>query len=157
LWSPGRDLSPRPLPLRERSKSNSYQGNAFCCSFASTRLSHRGCGSRQNDLLIKFRGRIGEHHRGHAVGISSAPNNTNVTPSTILARVLVKWRFVYSPFVNRFHQMFKTAPALSHTQRIIRRKKEYWSSDVHHADTTIGTTPSSVRAAAVHSLLPEHQ
>jgi hypothetical protein len=77
--------------------------------------------------------------------------------STSFVNPLVKHRFVYSPFVNRFYQMFKTAAHWTCGQRIIRRKNEYWLSDVHHADTTIEMTPSSVRAAAVHSLLREHQ
>jgi hypothetical protein len=64
---------------------------------------------------------------------------------------------VYSPFANRFYQMFKTTLPRSSGQRIIRRKNEYWSNDVHHADTTTEMTPSSAQAAALRSLLLEHQ
>jgi hypothetical protein len=77
--------------------------------------------------------------------------------STSFVNLLVKHRFVYSPFVNRFYQMFKTAAPWTCTQRIIRRKNEYWLSDVQHADTTTEMTPSSARAAAGQSLLLEHQ
>jgi hypothetical protein len=80
-----------------------------------------------------------------------------MTLSTILEDPLLKHGFVYSPFLNRFYQTFKTALPWTCSQRIIRRKNEYWLSDVHHADTTTEMTPSSVRAAAVHSLLLEHQ
>jgi len=76
--------------------------------------------------------------------------------ATFLSR-LVKQGFVYSPLVKRFYQMFKTTPPFKSAQRIIRRKNEYWLSDVQHADTTTEMTPSSARAAAVHLLLLEHQ
>jgi hypothetical protein len=81
----------------------------------------------------------------------------NMTLSRIVVDLLLKWAFVYSPFVNRFYQMFKTAKSRTSVQRIIRRKNEYWLSDVHHADTTTEMTPFSVRAAALHSLLSEYQ
>jgi hypothetical protein len=81
----------------------------------------------------------------------------NMTLSKILVDVLLKWGFVYSPFVNGFYQMFKTAKSRTSIQRIIRRKNEYWSSDVHHADTTTEMTRFSVRAAALHSLLSEYR
>ena len=70
--------------------------------------------------------------------------------STAVQPRLLKQRFVYSPLVKRFYQMFKTTPPFTFGQRIIRRKNEYWLSDVKHADTTTETMPFSAQAAAVH-------
>jgi hypothetical protein len=53
--------------------------------------------------------------------------------------------------------MFKTTPPFKSAQRIIRRKNEYWLSDVQHADTTTETMPFSAQVAAVHLLPLEHQ
>jgi hypothetical protein len=77
--------------------------------------------------------------------------------STAVQSQLLKRRFVYSPLAKRFYQMFKTTPPPKCAQRIIRRKNEYWLSDVQHADTTTETMPSSAQAAAVHLLLLGHQ
>ena len=157
MWSPGRALNPRPLPLRERLTGPLLPRQRFQLLLDIYQAEPPGLRWSQSDLLIKFRLGRTTHFHGHILVTSVPRNDKNVLTSSISEVALLKQRFVYSPFANRFYQMFKTVLPRSSAQRIIRRKNEYWSNDVHHADTTTEMTPSSAQAVAVHLLLLEHQ
>jgi len=157
LWSPGRALNPRPLPLRERSMQPLLPRQRFRLLLDIYQAEPPGLRWSRNDLLIKFRPGRTTHFHTHMPATSGLRNDKNVMMSRVSVVPLLKQRFVYSLFTTRFHQMFKTATSCSSGQRIIRRKNEYWLSDVYHADTTTEMTPSSAQAAAVHSLPLEHQ
>ena len=157
LWSPGRALNPRPLPLREHSIEALLPRQRFRLLLDIYQAEPPGLRWSQNDLLIKFRLGRTPHFHGHIAATSGLRNDKNMLRSSASVVPLLKQRFVYSLFTNRFYQTFKTTPSWSSGQRIIRRKKEDWSSDVHHADTTTEMTPSSAQAAEVHSSPLEHQ